>query len=294
MATALGLDVDQNGNGTTPYDLQSIIGATYRTPGIVSGCAVAQQTTMAYKVFSGAVVIDWGADQKIIIPVNETVIPVDPNPGTTARRDKVYVQQRTVAADGDNLAVVAVTQGSLPPRSFLLADYEVPAGATSTKSAVDRANRVYTRQVGGQYGQVAKIIDTNTTPVTGKVRSKRGSANLFFGAMTNGVAPTDRDLMVHFTSCISAANGSPDTATGSVIYKFYLNDNLVATYERVFNKYWESKQFSFPLVIQQESNTIHYDVQWKSGYTDYQVRYGGVDSYPGDQLVVMDHGAANL
>lgn len=296
MATALGLDIDQTGKGTTAQDLRRIIGSVYRTPGIISGAAVARSSTaMSYQVFDGSVVMDWGGDEKVIVPVPRTTLPTEQNPGVTARRDKVFVKQQTVEADGSNDAYVGITTGSLPPRSFLLADYEVPANTTkNTSEAIDRANRIYTRQAGAQYGQVAKITDNDSTPHTGKKLVSRGPERLFFGAMTDGVAPTDRDMMVHLTSCISAADRSPFEATGSVIYKIYINDKVVATFERVFNRFWEAKTFSVPVLIQQPVNTIRYTVQWKSGYEDWQVRAGGPDQYPGDTLVVMDHGAANL
>lgn len=293
MATGFGLEVDSAGNGTTPDDVQRIIGANWRVEGILSGCAVEGTTSMQYHVFAGAVVMNWGMDQKIIVPVTETRITVDPNTGTTSRRDKVYVQQRTVATDGDNLAVVKVTQGSLPARSVLLADYEVPANASTTAGATDRANRVYTRSVGGQYGQVAKFIDTDGSE-HGKELVKRGVKKLYFGAMWNGVAPTDRDMMVHFNSCISAGSNQGANPEGSVIYRFYLNGNLVYSVERVFNKYWESKYFAFPIVVEQASNEMYYTVQWKSGADKYAVRYGGADKYPGDQFTVIDNGVANL
>lgn len=293
MATGFGLDLDQDNNGTTPDDIQRIIGANWRVAGILSGAAVEGTATMEYHVFAGAVVLNWGMDQKILVPVEETRVPVEPNPGTTTRRDKVYVQQRTPETDGDNLAVVASTTGTLPPRSMLLADYEVPANATSTAEAVDRANRVYTRSVGGQYGQVAKYIDTDST-VHGKDLVTRGKQQLWFGAMWNGVAPTDRDLMIHFNSCISAGPNQGTSPEGSVIYKFYLNNELVYSVERVFNKYWESKNFTFPVVIEQPSNTIHYTVQWSSGASSWAVRYGGANKAPGDQMIVVDNGVANL
>ncbi|WP_178945897.1 hypothetical protein [Kocuria sp. TGY1127_2] len=293
MATGFGLDIDQNGNGTAPDDIQRIIGANWRVAGILSGCAVETTSTMQYHVFAGAVVMNWGMDQKVLVPVEETRIPVDPNPGTTSRRDKIYVQQRTTEADGDNLAVVASTPGALPARSILLADYEVPANSTSTSGAIDRANRVYTRSVGGQYGQVAKFIDTDSS-VHGKELIKRGQQQLWFGAMWNGVAPTDRDLMIHFNSCISAGPNQGADPEGSVIYKFYLNDALVYSVERVFNKYWESKHYAFPVVIEQANNTIHYTVQWSSGASSWAVRYGGANKAPGDQMVVVDNGVANL
>lgn len=293
MATGFGLEVDQDGNGTTPDDVQRIIGANWRVAGILSGCAVEGTSSMEYHVFAGAVVMNWGTDQKIVVPVVDTRVPVEPNTGTKSRRDKVYVQQRTVSSDGDNLAVVKTTTGSLPSHAILLADYEVAAGAKSTQKATDRANRIYTRSVGGQYGQVAKFVDSDSTE-HGKEKIKRGQQKLHFGAMWNGVAPTDRDLMFYFNSCISSGSGQGENAQGSVLYKFYLNDSLVYSIERVFNKFWESKSFSFPVVIEDPENTIHYTVQWKSGADTWAVRFGGEDKYPGDQLVVVDNGVANL
>lgn len=301
MATGLGLEPDQAGNGTTPDDLQRIIGASYRVEGIMSGCAVAQMSKMSYKVFAGAVVMNWGTDQKIAVPVPATEVPTDPNPGTKTRRDKVYVQQRTVSADGDNLVVVKVTQGALPPRSVLLADYEVPAGATSTTGAVDRANRVYTRPVGGQFGQIAKFVDKDSSEHTTGV-FKRGQQQLFFGATWAGVAPTDRDVIVFFNSCVSASDNPRTQMTldesGSVIYKFYLNGTLVYSFERPYDKYWSVYSVSFPLVLQQFVNDMYYTVERRyvpSGSSGkWKVRYGGKDQFPGDQMWVVDNGVANL
>lgn len=303
MATGFGVEAAQDGTCTTNDDILRIIGAEYRMPGIVSGVAVVNQPDkMAYTVMPGAVVMAWGAEQdmKTMVPVVKTTVTADPNPGTTSRTDTIYVQQHSISADGDNQAVVGVTSGSLPARSIMLDQYTVPGGATTAKDATAVGNRVYTRPVGGQFGQIAKIHYQDTTVRSGGV-IQGGSASLFFGSIWAGVAPSDRDVMVHFNSTVSAgpdAKGSTRNETGSVLYKFYLNGQVVASWERAFSNIWETKSFAFPLVIQKAVNTISYTVErrWTpSGSSGtWQVQAGGTSQFPGDQLWVMDHGVANL
>lgn len=306
MATSFGLGIDQAGNGTTDEDLRRIIGAVYRVAGIISGCTVSTTSKMAYKVQSGAVILGWGADEKVATPVYSIEVPVEPNTGSSTRRDKIYVQQRTVSADGDNLAVVKVTNGAIPARSILLADYEVPAGATSTAGANDRSNRIYTRSVGSQYGQVAKYTDKDTTPHADGVL-KRAEQQLFFGAQWRGVAPGDRDCTVYFNSSASTAadkTGIPVEGEGTVTYKFYLDGKLVHRFERQINQYRTLVSTQFPIVIQGGSteqtytHSMYYTVELQADKNipggKWQVNYGGPNAFPGDQFWVVDNGMANL
>lgn len=285
MATGFGLMPDAKGNGTTDQDLQLIIGATYRYEGIISGVAVAQMSKMAYQVMEGAVILNWGTNQKVVVPVTRQEITVDPNPGTTARRDKVYVQQHTVAADGDNLVVVKVTTGSLPPRSLLLADYEVPAGAKDTRGAIDRANRIYTRPVGGQYGILHKTVDKDTSWHDTPGIIKRGVGRI-------GVLPTERDVMFHMNSCLTTQD-----ALGTVQYKFYVDGALVATCERDVTWNYTNHYFAFPLVLDAKSHDFYYTVEGRPqtlGDNQFRVVHGGPNSNTGDVFWVQDNGVATL
>ncbi|MED6116905.1 hypothetical protein PIB30_104675, partial [Stylosanthes scabra] len=239
MAVGFGIDRDANGNGTTPEDIQKIIGSIWNMEGIIFGGAVdTVASEMAYQITPGSVLINMGDQRRIIAPFDRIKVPTDPNPGTSTRRDKVYVKQNLSNADGSNLVEIKVTQGSLPARSILLADYEVPAGATTTAGAVDRSNRVFARSVGGSYGQVAKSVDKDTS-----VRStgvfKMGQQQLFFGTQWHGVAPGDRDCTLHFVSNVSSGRGNdgvPVDEVGTVLYTFYLNGTKLCRFERKFDK----------------------------------------------------------
>lgn len=306
MAVGFGIDRDANGNGTTPEDIQKIIGSIWNMEGIIFGGAVdTVASEMAYQITPGSVLINMGDQRRIIAPFDRIKVPTDPNPGTSTRRDKVYVKQNLSSSDGSNLVEIKVTQGSLPARSILLADYEVPAGATTTAGAVDRSNRIFARSVGGSYGQVAKSQDKDT-----RVRTtgapKVGQQQLFFGTQWHGVAPGDRDCTLYFTSNVSAGadpkTGVPRNETGTVLYKFYLNGQLLCRFEREFNSYRTERHFAFPFVIQRPPDgqghvhQIYYTIERKaySGSGTYQVNYGGPEGYGGDQMWIVDQGMANL
>lgn len=285
MATGYGLLPDAKGNGTTPEDIQLIIGAQYRYEGIISGVAVAQMSgKLAFQVMEGAVVMNWGTNQKIMVPVYRQEIPVAANPGTTAVRVKVYVQQQTVAADGDNLAVVKTTTGALPARSILLADYEIPPGTTkNTAAAIDRANRIYTRPVGGQYGILHKTIDKDTSWHNTPGVITRGQGRI-------GVLPTERDVTIHLNSCLTTQD-----ALGTVQYKFYVDGALAATCERPVDWNYGNHYFAFPLVLDATSHTFHYTVEGRPqtlGDNQFRIVYGGPNSNTGDMFWVQDNGVA--
>lgn len=307
MAVGFGIDRDANGNGTTPEDIQKIIGSIWNMEGIIFGGAVdTVASEMAYQITPGSVLINMGDQRRIIAPFDRIKVPTDPNPGTSTRRDKVYVKQNLSSSDGSNLVEIKVTQGSLPARSILLADYEVPAGATTTAGAVDRANRVFARSVGGSYGQVAKSVDKDT-----RVRStgvfKMGQQQLFFGTQWHGVAPGDRDCTLHFVSNVSSGRGSdgvPVDEVGTVLYTFYLNGTKLCRFERKFDAYRTEQHFAYPFVIQKPPNgqghvhQIYYTLERKAydskGKGTYQVNYGGSEGYAGDCMWIVDQGMANL
>lgn len=285
--TGLGVERTTSG-GTTPEDIQAIIAARYRNAGIVDGAEVHGTATMSYSITAGAVIIDTGADSAIEVPVAKQTIPTAAAPVTGSRVDTVYVKQNFPTADNpDNSVFVGVTSGALPANSYVLNKFQINAGVTATSAAPSVHNRKYAVPISGNLGRQHWHVETNGAPRTTGV-FKRGAGKIF--------APTDRDMELRLSSCVSASDaaGNSVDGTGTVLYKFYVDDAVVASFERPYQRAWETKLYSFIMAFAEGEHTVHYTVESRfvpSGQTGrWAVRHGGVDKFPGDDFRVYDKG----
>lgn len=286
MATGFGMGPDQNGNGTTPDDIQRITSAEYIWAGIINGCTVNQTTGMSYQVDGGAAVIRVGEFAKVKVPVFAQTIPTLPAPATGSRTDIVYVKQNFPASDGNNQVVIGVGT-SLPANSLELARYQIPAGITSTRQATYLGNPIFTRPVGGQFGTLLQLTDTDTsTHKPGEVIT-RGVGSFYLW--------TDSDVEINLSSCISTP-GSGVNDYGSVMYTIYIDDKIFKSWERAYNNVWEIKQFTQYAYLPLGRHTIKYTAQTRwvpSGKPgQWQVRHGYAEKFPGDELTVVHSGVA--
>lgn len=291
MSTGFGVDRDQNGNGTSAEDIQAINSAEYIWAGILTGCDVQPQSNMSYKITAGAVVIAIDAFHKVKAPVLAQTIPTTAAPATGSRTDIIYVKQRFPATDGDNSVVVGVGT-SLPSNSVEIGRRIVPAGATSTNQTTVTGNRIFTRPVGGSFGVLFSAVDTDGSEHAPGELLTRGSGSFALW--------TDSDVELKLSSCISATDIGSVTADeyGSVLYKIYVDDVLQYSWERRFDRFWESKEFSRMVTLDQGRHTVKYTVQTQfkpdtqSG--KWKVRYGGPNKFSGDDFRVIHRGVATL
>lgn len=288
MATGFGVGPDSQGNGTTPDDIQRITSAEYIWPGIINGCAVTGTTGMSYRVAGGAAVIRVGPTAKIKVPVFEQTVPTQPAPAVGTRTDIVYVKQNFTGSEGNNAVVVGVGQ-SLPANALELERFVISAGHTSTNQAGRTGNPVFARPVGGQFGVLYTYTDTDKTVRGPDYVGKKGagSFNLW----------TDSDLDIILTSTI--ANAAVNDNYGSVFYRIFIDDKLVRTIERKYERVWESKDFTTPVTLNKGRHTVHYEVstrytpsgqngQWRVLHRE------GAELFAGDILTVVHRGVATL
>jgi hypothetical protein len=297
MATGLGVPhvvTPQGPVGTTPEDMQRIIAAEYSTAGIIDGCDVSGTATMEYRVSAGAVVLSTGTDMAIKIPVVATTLPAAAAPATGTRTDLIYVRQLfPTEASPDNTAFVGVTSGALPANSVLLDQRVVPAGATATTATTSVANRKFARPVGGSLGRLHLAVDTGGTVFRPTSKVTRGAGRMY--------VPTDRDVeltMISTVAMCDADGRTPDQYWfSSVLYKFYVDNQLVRSWERSISRLWDSHQYSFIHAMSEGEHTVHYTVegQWFPAdanpiYKYWTVRHGGTDKFSGDDFRVYDRG----
>lgn len=290
MATGFGVGLDQNNNGTTPEDIQAITSAEYIWAGILTGCDVLGTSEMSYKITPGAVIIRIDAFHKIKAPVLGQTIPTAPAPVTGSRTDIIYVKQNFPATDGNNAVVVGVGS-SVPANAVEIGRRIVNAGITATTSTTVTGNRIFTRPVGAQFGVLFSKVDTDGTEHVPGTTYTRGAGEFSLW--------TDSDVELKLSSCISAssdAQGNQLDEIGSVFYKIYVDDVLQYTWERRYDRVWESKEFSRLITLDQGRHTVKYTVktQWyPSGSSGkWKVRYGTANKFSGDDFRVIHRGVA--
>lgn len=288
MATGWGVGPDKNGNGTTPEDIQRITSAEYIWAGILNRCTVTGTTGMSYKVEGGAAVIQVGPVAKVKVPVFEQTIPTTAAPTVGSRTDIVYVKQNFPATDGDNAVVVGVGQ-TLPANALELDRFTVPAGVTSTNQCQRVGNPIFARPVGGQFGVLYSYTDTDKTVRGPGYVGKKGAGSFYLW--------TDSDLDITLTSTI--ANAAVNDNHGSVFYKIFVDDKLVRTIERKYERVWESKDFVTPITLDKGRHTVHYEVS--TWYTPegqdgrWRVLHReGAELFAGDIFTVNHRGVATL
>ena len=180
--------------GTTPADMQRIIGAQYMNNGIIpnGGLSVEGTSSMAYKVNAG-VAFMWtssAAKTGILIPVEETVVETIPAPATGSRQDVIYV---------DTLGVVHVAQASTHPTGIQIARFTVPAGITATSAAQQRIDRSFAVPTGGALGRMAHWTDPGGGAATMKESTK---------TVERFVLPSDRLVEIRVTTTMRSVAGA--------------------------------------------------------------------------------------
>lgn len=179
--------------GTTPADMQRIIGAQYMNNGIIpnGGLRVEGTSSMAYKVNAG-VAFMWtssAAKTGILVPVEETVVETVPAPATGSRTDVIYV---------DTLGVVHVAQASTHPTGIQIARFTVPAGITATSAAQQRIDRSFAVPTGGALGRMAHWSDPGGGAATMQESTK---------TVERFVLPSDRLVEIRVSTTLRSVAG---------------------------------------------------------------------------------------
>lgn len=286
VSVGFGMGPDQNGTSTQPENIQVITAAEYANPGILAGCEVSTGTDMRYKVAAGAVIIALDKSHYVKCAVDEQYTAPVTAPATGTRTDIIYVKQNLPTANGNNAVVVGVG-ATLPVNAQEIARYTVSAGATASNQFTRTGNTIYARPIGGMLGLLGDAVDMDTSEHTSELLT-RGSVSIY--------VPTDRYCELSLASCVSTSdtNGNVFDETGSVVYKFYQDGNLIATWERPYNRYWDIKQYVRGVTMQAGRHTFSYTVQRRfvpSGASGkWKVRYGYTEKFPGDYFAITDRG----
>ena len=225
MVTALGVDVDTNGNGLDPLTHRQIIRRHWNNTGIMGGLTVCGRSDLYYGVSAGVAVCSMGdADgyTEAYWPGGNTENAVSAGDGTYPRIDSVYLLANT--GTPDNVVHCKVAQGTpaaspsaptLPAGALLLQQMRVPAGASKTSSASVNGSQNYAIPYGVTLGVLAQ--DRNS--------GNEGYDPAYNGTPRNAVEftlSTDRIVEIRFQCRVT---GGVDPSSSM---HFSITDNGVA------------------------------------------------------------------
>ena len=250
MGYPYGLAPREDGTGTSPADLQRILGSRWANPGVIAGCRVTGRTDMTWQIGAGAVVVMTGAGLAVEVPVESIWVAALPAPATGTRRDYIYVTGNSDQAslDAGNVRVSSVE----PSTGTVIATVRVPAGATTTaQMGVESAVR-YALPVGASLGVLAKWDDP-----AGDQTTVPDNGYQTMWSTTLPILPTDRLIEVEVTQCVSLQGDR--RAQGGMWHRIMLDGVLQAGIGLDLSFSWSPKYARVPLEISgQVPHTISY------------------------------------
>lgn len=228
--------------GTTPQDMQRIIGAQYMTSGILpnGGLTVEGTSSMAYKVHGGAAFMWTSSTARLgmLVPVEGTTVNTVPAPSTGTRVDTIYV---------DGTGAVRVTQDAQIPGGVAIARFTVPAGITATTAALQSIDRDYAIPTGASMGRLARWVDPGGG-AAGMGETVRHTERFFL--------PSDRLLRFDLTTTLRSAAAA---APGEMYIEVELQNKNGSWRRRmdvVYGKEWDTRSANWSVGTRDGANTI--------------------------------------
>lgn len=268
-------------NGTSPADMQRIIGSSYHTSGIIptGGLTVKGTSTMAYHVSAGAVVLKSANGTGLIYAVEEQTVQTTPAPATGSRQDRVYM---------DRNGLVGVTQGDAPGGGITLGLFTVPAGVTSTSSTMKSVDRNFAVPAGASIGLLHRFHD----PANG-IKGNVTAMTLGTGRFS---VPSDSWVRFDMTHCLSAIQESnADQPSAAIRWRVYIDDELeLAFTTRVTRAAPQTNFMSFTKQLSFGTHKVHYvqdQIEGLSG-PGWMHHKGTNQGYPGNRFEVWHAGVA--
>ena len=267
MTTALGVDVDTNGNGVDPLTHRQIIKRHWNNTGIIGGLTVSGRSDLYYAVSAGVAVCSMGdADgyTEAYFAGGKTENAVSAGDGTYPRIDSIYLLANT--GTPDNQVHCLVVQGTpsaspvapvLPAGGLLVQQMLVPAGASATSAASDNGSRNFAIPYGSDLGRIGYAANTTTT-------EQAYDSNWYTQVAATVRVPTDRLVDVRWTARASGSGGSTESSyyiqlliDGTVVSDGQDEISVPANYER--------KQFSFTPNLTPGEHTIAIQAKCNTG-----------------------------
>lgn len=234
--------------GSSPTDLQRIVGAQYVASGLLpsGGGAVSGTSSMAYAVTAGACFM-WVSSQSrlgMLVPFEAATVVTDPAPATGSRTDTVYV---------DGSGVVRVAAGSdVAPSGVAIARFTVPAGITATTAAQQSMDRSFAVATGASTGRLARWEHPGGNIPTGEHSHFR----------RRFVASSDLNLRIDVAATVAGIGGG----AGAGLIEVNLDDGRWTRWVNfTYGASWETKTASLSTSVFEGPHTVEVKTRNLSG-----------------------------
>ena len=299
MSTAWGIPDLRDTDGTiidatTPDDIQLITDAQYQNAGILTGAKIFTRADMKVNVTNGAVVMKWGQDRSVLVPVYAQTITLPPAPATGSVTVSFYVEQANTSTS--RAASVVMTTGAVPTGRVVLDKLNVPAGTTKTSSCTSVWDRQYAMHSQSTLGRLSVAVDQG-----GDVRVK---GKTYKKCAQRFTVDTDRNVNLKLSITAGRTSNTGISSIGTIAstmaslrYGLYIDNQLVRTFEIGIDRRWQTVQVESVHKVSMGAHTAHIVSQWEndgdmSTNLAWVVRWGGAEKFNGDALTVMDAGVA--
>lgn len=308
MTTALGVAYDSNGVGLDPLTHRKIIQSEWSNTGIMSGLVVTGGSGLQYPVSAGTAVCSTGdADG-----YTEAYWPGGLTENAVAAGDLVYDRIDIVCMTAntgptDNRVHITAVQGTpaasptdptLSPGAQPLRRMRMPAGATSTASAIPDDNINFAIRSGAQTGRLVHMEENYEGPANFNDKGKN-----YISMTKQFYLPTDRLLEFRFSAIACACmhtNIKQPTQDATQMACWYAgiqldgNDLPGGGQQFQVSRAWEPCHLNALAVVPRGTRTValrNFRVQW--GENVYFICHSDTqETYPGRILEVWDRGAA--
>lgn len=265
MTTALGVPAVEN-TGCDSLTHRRIIGAEWRTDGILEGLDVSGTSSLQYQVAAGTAVVQRSdADGKMIARYDGGTVDTVAGDATNPRIDAVWIaahNSKDYPADPDNQVYLGVTQGTpaasptkptIPDAATILRWMQVPAAATSTQSATRLDGIEYALHYASCGQRLGGYYDRRSFTISNKESNKGVFCRVPI------FIPTDRYIRFEMSINFSAngAKGALDFSKYTELRAAFRIDGAIKGATRNLTGYgaWDSRQLSFTTICGRGNHT---------------------------------------
>lgn len=234
-----------DGTGTTPADLQRIVGAQFATSGVLptGGATVTGTSSMAYRISAGAVILKTVAGLGFLHAIEEQTINTAPAPATGSRLDRIVM-----STDG----AISVTQGAAPGGGITLGLFTVPAGITATTAAQQSVDRNYAIPAGASLGVLASWTDPGGVTTT-TASQTRATARVYL--------PSDRTVRLDLSATVRASTA----AEGTMRMTVEIGTDVIRTMWVSYGAQWTTTAASWSATLREGAHTLRVKTEVVSG-----------------------------
>lgn len=297
--TALGIMQASDGAGLDPLTHRRIIMSRWANTGVITGLSVTGRTDLRYNVSAGCAVVsrsDSDGYAEAYFEGGQTDA-VSAGDASNPRVDIIWIKANDLQqGDADNRVHIGVTQGTpssnpvapaAPAGCLVLMQMRMPAGATSTNSAVKNSSITFALPYGASFGILDRVGENIDGTVDFNSKSEFLSQSVYL--------PTDRNIQMHAYLCVSSPGKRGEVGVAAV--QFYVDGEIYTTRKVEYTENWVTYEPTANIQLEAGTHRLGIAMYNEQGI-GFEAHYSHNDPddrgnfYVGRVLVIKDEGVA--